>query len=273
MVRKFSRLQLVLVYIIITVMVITYLIPFTLMALGSLRESVTFIPDLGYMLGAITPANFLYVLGRELFPRWFLNSVIFSVIPVLTQAVFCTLIGYVFARKDFVGKSALFWIMVSMIIIPTQLLVIPQYIIFNWFDWIDRYWAILVPDLWAIIGVFFARQYLQTIPKEIDEAAFLDGANDWQVFFWMIMPLCTPAIATIATFRFISNWNDLFRPLIFMISDEMFPLPVGLATLYNLQGNFGIQMAAATLAFIPTFLIFLLFQRYFTQGIQMSALD
>lgn len=273
MVRKYSRPQLVLIYIAMAVLIVLYVIPFTMMALGSLRESVNFIPDLGYMLGKITAENFRYILQQALFPRWFLNSVIFAVVPVITQAVFCTLIGYVFARKDFVGKATLFWIMVSMIIIPTQLLVIPQYIIFNWFDWIDRYWAILVPDLWAIIGVFFARQYLQTIPKEIDEAAFLDGANDWQVFFRMIMPLCAPAIATIATFRFISNWNDLFRPLIFMLSDRMFPLPVGLAALYSIRGNFGVQMAAATLAFIPTFCVFLLFQRYFTQGVQMSALD
>ncbi len=273
MVRKFTLPQLILIYVAIGVLVIIYIIPFTLMALGSLRDSVNFVPDLGYMLSETTAENFLYIIRRELFPRWFLNSLIFSIVPVMTQAVLCTLIGYVFARKDFVGKAALFWIMVSMIIIPTQLLVIPQYIIFDQFDWIDRYWAILVPDLWAIIGVFFTRQYLQTIPREIDEAAFLDGANDWQVFFWMIMPLCAPAIATIATFRFISNWNDLFRPLIFMLSERMFPLPVGLAALYSIEGNFGVQMAAATLAFIPTFCIFLLFQRYFTQGIQMSALD
>jgi len=273
MVRKYTVPQLLLFYAVMAVLFIAYLLPFSLMVLGSLRKSISFIPDLGYMLSENTLENFLYIIRRRLFPQWFLNSVIFAVIPVMTQAVFCTLIGYVFARKNFVGKGTIFWIMVSMIIIPTQLLVIPQYILFDRLDWIDRYWAILVPDLWAILGVFFARQYLQSIPKEIDEAAFLDGANDWQVFFRMIMPLCAPAIATIATFRFIANWNDLFRPLIFMLSERMFPLPVGLAALYSIEGNFGVQMAAATLAFIPTFLIFLFFQRFFTQGIQMSALD
>lgn len=251
---------------------VAYLTPFTLMVLGSLRESVSFIPDLGYMLSETSLANFDYILGRALFPRWFVNSLIFAVVPVMTQAVLCTLIGYVLARYDFVGKNAFFMIMIAMIMIPTQLMVIPQYILFNWFNWIDRYWAILVPDLWAIIGVFFARQYMQTIPREIDEAAAMDGAGDWQIFFRLIMPLAAPAIATIATFRFIWNWNDFFRPLIFMISERMFPLPVGLAALYSLEGNFGVQMAAATLAFLPTFLIFLFFQRYFTQGIQMGGL-
>ena len=252
---------------------IAYVTPFTLMFLGSLRESIAFIPDLQYMVEKISPANYAYILRRDLFPRWFLNSVIFAVVPVLTQAVFCTLIGYVLARKNFFGKGVIFWIMLAMIMIPTQLMVIPQYILFDRLNWIDQYWAILIPDLWAIIGVFFARQYLQTIPREIDEAASLDGANDWQIFFRLIMPLAAPAIATIATFRFIWNWNDLFRPLIFMLSERMFPLSVGLAALYSLQGNFGIQMAAATLAFLPTFLTFLFFQRYFTQGIQMGALQ
>src|SRR5689334_4589555 len=121
MVRKFSRSQLILIYIAMVVIIITYIIPFTLMVLGSLRESVNFIPDLGYMLSNISAENFRYIVQQALFPRWFLNSVIFSVVPVITQAIFCTLIGYVFARKDFVGKSTLFWIMVSMIIIPTQL--------------------------------------------------------------------------------------------------------------------------------------------------------
>ncbi|MBX3010070.1 MAG: carbohydrate ABC transporter permease [Caldilineaceae bacterium] len=251
---------------------VAYLTPFTLMALGSLKKSISFIPDLNYMLSELTLANFAYIIGRNQFPRWFLNSVIFSVVPVMTQAIICTLIGYVLARRDFYGKNVFFMVMLAMVMIPTQLMVIPQYILFDRLDWINRYWAILVPDLWAVIGVFFARQYMQTIPREIDEAASIDGATDWQTFFRLIMPLAAPAIATIATFRFIWNWNDLFRPLIFMLSERMFPLSVGLAALYSLEGNFGVQMAAATLAFIPTFLTFLFFQRYFTQGVQMSGI-
>jgi len=273
MLQRIPLLQKTVLYLLMVVIGIAYIIPFALMFLGSLREAVSFIPNLEFMLGKLTGANFSYILGRAQFPRWFLNSVIFSVVPVITQSIFCTLIGYVLARKNFYGKSVFFVVMLSMVMIPTQMMVIPQYILFDKLNWIDQYWAILVPDLWAIIGVFFARQYLQTVPKEIDEAASIDGATDWQIFVRLILPLAAPAVATIATFRFIANWNDLFRPLIFMLSERMFPLSVGLAALYSLQGNFGIQMAAATLAFIPTFLIFLYFQRYFTQGIQMSALQ
>lgn len=252
---------------------VLYVIPFVIMIAGSLRETVAFIPSLRFLLGEPTLANYSYVLRRGLFPVWLMNTVILTVIPVITQSFFCVLIGYIFARKDFVGKSIIFWSMVAMIMIPIQLLVIPQYVLFNWLNWIDTYWAILVPDIWVVVGVFFARQYMQTIPRELDQAALIDGAGDWQVFFRVILPLCGPVIATIGTFTFISNWNDLFRPLIFMLSERMYPLMVGLATLYSLEGNFGIQMAASTLSFIPTFLFFLYFQRYFTRGIQLSGMD
>ena len=260
-------------YFLMIVIGVTYVVPFALMVFGSVRESVVFIPNLSYLLGDPTTANYAYILRRGLFPRWFLNSVILTVIPVISQAFFCVLIGYIFARKDFFGKTVIFWTMIAMIMIPVQLLVIPQYLLFNKLNWIDTYWAILVPDLWAVVGVFFARQYMQSIPKELDEAAVIDGANDWQVFLRIILPLCGPVVATIGTFTFISNWNDLFRPLIFMLSERMYPLMVGLATLYSLEGNFGIQMAAATLAFMPTFFLFLYFQRYFTRGIQLSGID
>lgn len=262
-----------LLYLCMIILGIVYVTPFMLMFLGSLHENISFIPDLDYLLGAPTFANFAYILRRGMFPIWVMNTVIMTVIPVISQSFFCILIGFVFARKNFVGKTVLFWTMIAMLMIPIQLLVIPQYILFNWLDWIDTYWAIIVPDMWAIVGVFFARQYMQTIPSELDAAAYIDGASDWQVFSRVILPLSGPVVATIATFTFIGNWNDLFRPLIFMISEDMYPLMVGLATLYSLEGNFGIQMAASTLSFIPTFLFFLYFQRYFTRGIQLTGLD
>src|SRR5690606_20941793 len=135
-----------LLYLCMILLGIVYVTPFTIMFLGSLRESVSFIPDLGYMLGDLTFANFSYILRRGMFPIWVMNTVILTVIPVITQAFFCVLIGYVFARKNFLGKTVLFWAMIAMLMIPIQLLVIPQYILFNWLDWIDTYWAIIVPD-------------------------------------------------------------------------------------------------------------------------------
>ena len=107
---------------------------------------------------------------------------------------------------------------------------------------------------------------------ELDEAARMDGAGDFQVFRKIYMPLAFPAIATVGTFSFVNNWNDLFQPLIFMTNEKMYPITVGLASTLSKEGNFGVEMAGATLSFIPTFLIFLFFQKYFTEGIQLSGL-
>lgn len=122
------------------------------------------------------------------------------------------------------------------------------------------------------MGVFLVRQFLQGIPNDLEEAALIDGASDIQIFFKIILPLSIPVVATVGTFSFISNWNDLFQPLIYLTQEKMFPVTLGLASILGKEGNFGIEMAGSVVSFIPTFLIFLFFQRYFTEGIQMSGL-
>ncbi|MEH7253749.1 carbohydrate ABC transporter permease, partial [Neobacillus niacini] len=206
------------------------------------------------------------------FLRWILNSVIVTVIPVFAQMFFAGILGYIFARKQFAGKEVIFWTFMAVIMIPPQLLIIPKFIMFAKFGWINEYQALIIPELWAIMGVFLVRQFMQGIPMELDEAARMDGANDFHVFRKIYMPLAFPSIATVGTFAFVSNWNDLFQPLIYMTNEKMYPITVGLASTLSKEGNFGIEMAGATLSFIPTFLIFLFFQKYFTEGIQMSGL-
>lgn len=121
-------------------------------------------------------------------------------------------------------------------------------------------------------GRLLVRQFLQSIPNDLEEAAYIDGANDIQIFFKVILPLAVPVVATVGTFSFISNWNDLFQPLIYLTQEKMFPITLGLASMLGKEGNFGIEMAGSAVSFIPTFLIFLFFQRYFTEGIQMSGM-
>ena len=186
--------------------------------------------------------------------------------------IFCAVLGYIFAKKQFPGREIVFWVFMAVIMIPQQLLIIPKFIMFSDFGWINTYWALIVPELWGIMGVFLVRQFLQNIPNDLEEAAYIDGANDIQIFFKVILPLSIPVVATVGTFSFISNWNDLFQPLIYLTQEKMFPVTLGLASMLGKEGNFGIEMAGSTVSFIPTFLIFLFFQRYFTEGIQMSGL-
>ncbi|KRG16387.1 carbohydrate ABC transporter permease [Lederbergia galactosidilytica] len=250
-----------------------FLLPFIIMILGSFKDAqyaqmdpLFWIPD------QPTLKNYIYIFRDGIFLRWIMNSVIVTIIPVISQMVFCAVLGYIFAKKQFPGREVLFWIFMAVIMIPQQLLIIPKYIMFSDFGWINTFNALIIPELWGIMGVFLVRQFLQGIPNDFEEAAYIDGANDFQIFFKVILPLSIPVVATVGTFSFISNWNDLFQPLIYLTQEKMFPITLGLASMLGKEGNFGIEMAGSAISFVPTFLIFLFFQRYFTEGIQMSGL-
>ncbi|QGH33466.1 ABC transporter permease subunit [Gracilibacillus salitolerans] len=250
-----------------------FLLPFIIMALGSFKEmKYALLDPLFWIPEDPTFSNYIYLFNDGIFLRWIFNSLVITIIPVFSQMFFCAVLGYIFAKKKFLGREVIFWVFMGVIMIPQQLLIIPKYIMFADFGWINTYWALIVPELWGIMGVFLVRQFLQNIPNDLEEAARIDGANDITVFFKVILPLSIPVVATVGTFSFISNWNDLFQPLIYMTKEEMFPVTVGLASLLGKEGDFGIEMAGSTLSFVPTFIIFLFFQRYFTEGIQMSGL-
>ncbi|MBS4208181.1 carbohydrate ABC transporter permease [Bacillus sp. FJAT-50079] len=250
-----------------------FLLPFVIMIIGSFKDAqYAQIDSLFRIVDKPTLKNFIYIFRDGIFLRWIMNSVIVTVIPVISQMVFCAVLGYIFAKKRFPGREVIFWIFMAVIMIPQQLLIIPKYIMFANFGWINTFNALIIPELWGIMGVFLVRQFLQGIPNDLEEAAYIDGANDFQIFFKVILPLSIPVVATVGTFSFISNWNDLFQPLIYLTQEKMFPITLGLASILGKEGNFGVEMAGSVISFVPTFLIFLFFQRYFTEGIQMSGL-
>lgn len=274
--KKFKEMPLYkrsFVYIIFTVFALAFFGPFLIMMLGSFREMKQFFFDPAFWIpDHLSLANYEYIFTRGPFLKWLFNSTIITVIPVLSQIFVCTILGYVFAKKAFKGREVIFWMLMATVMIPKQLLIIPNYILFGWFDWINTLYPLIVPELWGIMGVFLVRQFMQSIPKELEEAAYMDGAGDFQIFFKVIVPLSVPAMAVVGTFAFIGNWNDFFTPLIFTTSEDVYPLTVGLASLLDREGNFGVEMAAATVSFIPSFVIFLFFQKYFTEGISLSGL-
>lgn len=160
----------------------------------------------------------------------------------------------------------------AVIMVPSQILIIPRYIMFNKIGWINSYIPLILPRVWDIMGVFFVKQFMLQLPKELEEAAYIDGANDFHILFGIMAPLSKSVIATVGTFAFITCWNDFLTPLIFTTSKEMYPITVGLASLLTKEGNFGIEMAGAVFSFIPTFLMFLFFQKYFTRGIAFTGI-
>lgn len=267
--KKTSKISILL----LLVFSVVFLIPFLIMVAGSLISSKIPIgnPFTWLFDKDMSLANFAYIIKNSQYLKWFVNSLIISVIPTFFQMFFALVLGYIFAKKEFKGRDIIFWLMMAVIMVPSQILIIPRYIIFNKLELINSYSSLILPQIWGIMGVFFARQYMLGLPKELEEAAYIDGANDFKILFRIMLPLSKSVLATVGTFAFISSWNDLLTPLIFTTSQEMYPITVGLASLLTKEGNFGIEMAGAVYSFVPTFLIFIMLQKYFTRGIAFSG--
>ncbi len=272
--KKIKRiLTSILKYAFVTLIVVSFLLPFAIMILGAFNDvQYAAFDPLFWIPKEFSFNNFIRIFSRKDYLTWVKNSIITTIIPVFTQMFFAAILGYIFGKKKFAGREVIFWMFMAVIMIPQQLLIIPKYIMFTRLGWINTYLSLIIPELWGVMGVFLVRQFLQSIPDDLEEAARIDGANDFQIFSKVIMPLTMPVVATVGTFTFVSRWNDLFQPLIYTTQRSMFTLTVGLASMLSQEGHFGMEMAGSLISFLPSFLIFIFFQRYFTEGIQMSGI-
>jgi multiple sugar transport system permease protein len=211
----------------------------------------------------------------EEFPvaRWLLNSVAISLSVTFLVLLISSLAAFAFSRIHFKGRDSLFLFVVATMIIPGQVTLIPVFLIVTKLGLFNTYGGIVLPGLASAFGVFLLRQFFQTIPEELEEAAFLDGAGLWTIYSRVILPLAKPALATLAIFTFMGSWNDFVWPLIVTNDVEMRTLPVGLSIFqgrYNLE--YGITMAAAVLTTLPMIVVFLIFQKRITEGIALTGL-
>jgi multiple sugar transport system permease protein len=204
---------------------------------------------------------------------WGVNSLFIAGVITLFHIVFDTMAGYAFAKKRFPGRSIMFWLVIGTMMVPTYVTLIPLYIVTKNLELLNTPWAVILPGFANVFGIFLMRQYIQTLPTELLDAARIDGCGQLRTFWHVIMPLSRPAIGALAIFTFVRHWNDYLWPLIVLQSSEMYTLPVGVA---GLQGEFstdyGIIFAGAGLAALPMILFFLFFQRYFLSGVRMGAL-
>ena len=250
-----------------------FLLPFVIMVFGSFSESTALSNSVFFWVPQrITFENYRLLFGRKVFINWLINSSILSIIPMACTVITSLLAGYIFAKKSFPGKELVFWMFLSMIMIPTQVLAVPRYLMFSRINWIDTYNTILIPFIWDISSLFYMRQYMQSIPNEIEEAATIDGSGQFRTLLSIIMPMCKPAMASIAILRFVYHWNDFFYPLIFLTTEKKYPITVGLASIMSESPNFSYTMAGAVMNFLPTFLVFILLQRYFIEGVSTAGL-
>lgn len=229
--------------------------------------------DLRLIPASPTFDNYIRVLSDGRFMRWFFNSTLVAVTVTLSNVFFDSLVGYTLAKFQFRGRYLIFIAILSTLMIPTEMLVIPWYLMSAQLGWIDSYWGIMFPGMMTAFGTFLMKQFFETVPDDFLEAARVDGLNEFTIWWKIAMPMVAPAISALAIFTFLGNWTAFFWPLIVTNSRDLYTLPVGLSSFAVEQSiQWEMIMTGAALATIPTLLVFLVLQRYIVRGVMLAGL-
>lgn len=262
------------VYLVLLAGALWMLVPFLWMLSTSFKASSAALkvpPDL--IPHPFTLANYRRV--ADVFPiaRVFLNSVFVAVTASAGQVLVASLAAYAFARIRWKAREAVFLLFLATLMIPQQVTLIPQFIEMKYLGWINSYQALILPGMFSAFGIFLLRQFFLSIPAALSEAAFVDGASHWTVYWRIVLPLSRPALATLSVFAFMQNWNSFLWPLVVTTRPELMTLPLGLATL---QGRYytdwSLVMAGAVLNVLPMILAYLVAQKQFVQGVTLSGI-
>lgn len=220
-----------------------------------------------------TFASFRRVMDVVPLGRMFVNSVFVTTCVVTLQIVTGSFAAYAFARMRWRGRDALFTIYLATLMIPSQVTITPLFILMRQFGWINTYQGLILPGIVSAFGTFLLRQAMLNVPREYEEAAFLDGANHWQVYRTIVMPMIRPALATLAVLSTMASWNDFLWPLFVTNDASLMTLPVGLSLLQGrYTSDWNLMMAGAVVSVVPIILIFLVAQRTFINGMMQSGL-
>jgi multiple sugar transport system permease protein len=246
--------------------------PLLFMLSTSLKDA-SQVYDLRVIPAAPTLDNYIEILGDGRFTRWFINSMIVAVIVTLSNVFFDSLVGYTLAKFRFRGRYIIFIAILSTLMIPTEMLVLPWYLMASQFGWLDSYWGIMFPGMMTAFGTFLMKQFFEGVPDDFLEAARIDGLNEFTIWWKIAMPLVTPALSALAIFTFLGNWTAFFWPLIVTTSADLYTLPVGLSSFAVEQSiQWEKIMTGASIATLPTLIIFLFLQRYIVRGVMLAGL-
>ena len=234
-------------------------------------EASTFPPK--FIPGEITFAQYRLLFDRLNVGRYFLNSLILAIAVSVVSLFVNSLAGYVFAKFHFRGKRPLLVFLLASMIIPSQVTMLPVFLLLKQVGLLNSYLGIILPGMASIFGIFLISQYLKSLPDSLIEAARIDGASDFQIYWKVVLPLAKPVLVTLALFTFMGTWNDFMWPLIVMTKESMFTLPVALA---NLSGEYvqdtELMMAGSVITIIPVLVVFLVLQKYYIQGILLGGI-
>lgn len=247
-------------------------IPFFWMIATSLK------PGAEVFLGKFFPMaptldNYVQVFRKVPFARWYLNSLIVAALVTLSVGFFDSLTGFALAKYQFPGKNLIFVFILSTLMVPTEMLVIPWFILSNSLNWVDTYWGIMFPGVITAFGAFLMKQFMEGVPSELLDAARIDGVSEFGLFWRIALPLVKPALAALCIFTFLGNWNAFLWPVIITERMDMRTLPVGLSFFSGEAGSsWELIMAGASMATIPVLIVFLFFQRQIIKGIALTGL-
>ena len=258
--------------VILIMLAIFFLFPLYWIVTGSFKSAI----DINAKVPVWFPMNPTMGNYDKLFAKpaflWLFNIVFISAMAMILTCIAAALAGYALGKKRFYGRTILFTIIICAMALPKQVIVIPLAQEMKLLHMSDTLWAVILPTVGWPFGVFLMKQFSETIPNEILEAARVDGAGELKTFFSVVFPMIKPGIGALAIFTFVNTWNDYFLQLVMLTSEEKWTLPLAIA---NMQGemssDFGLIMAGAALASIPIIVVFIAFQKYFTQGIAMGA--
>jgi ABC-type glycerol-3-phosphate transport system permease component len=266
----------IIAYLLCTAGAVLFILPFIWMISTSLKDSTavfTFPPQ--WIPHPMKWSNYPESWTLLPFTRFLINTCLITFSCIIGQAVSASLVAYGFARMEFKGNRILFIILISTMMLPGQVTMIPSFLIFKVLHWINTFKPLIVPAFFGggAFFIFLLRQFFLTIPRDLDEAATIDGCNKFDIFWRIMLPLSKPVLAAVVVFSFIGNWNDFMGPLIYLNSEQNYTLAVGLnlfqgyhTTAYNLL------MAASLIVLLPVLIIFFLAQRYFIEGITLTGI-
>lgn len=222
-----------------------------------------------------TLGNFTSIFSDPSTPvlRWFVNSLGLATVYTILTLIVDAMAAYAYARMEFPGRNLLFGLLLATLVMPGLMFLIPNYLTVARLGWIDTYQAVIFPGLAGVFGVFFLRQFFQSIPRELEEAALIDGANTWIIFTRVVLPLSGGALATLGVLTFMANWNDFLWALLVLTDRQIQTLPPGLATLQGQYTfDYGKLMAGAAVTAVPVLIIYIFLQRFIVQSIAMTGL-
>jgi len=269
-----SRTQKILTYVLLSLFALVMVTPFYYMVITSLKSNdEASVPVIDLLVRHPTTLPYRDLLKGSLFLSSAINSLLIALATTIGSMILCPLAGYAFAKHRFPGRDFIFVSLLATMMIPGTVLLVPGFLLFRDFGWLDTWLPLIVPGLAGVFGVFLSRQFIEKLPDSLIDSAKMDGLPEWGIFARVVMPLSKPLLATLAIFTFLGSWNSFLGPLIILQDEKKFTLPLVIAMLQGrFQGKENVQMACAVMSILPVLIIFFIFQKQIVESLANTGL-